>query len=64
MMVQWSKDAGCFVYLCQWGCHDYDFESEHEATEAFLAHECRVEGVVPPTPGQSTEGTVDFEVPC
>ena len=43
MSVRWSQAAGCWEFSCAWGCHDYDFESEHEATEAFLAHECRIE---------------------
>lgn len=40
MSVQWSVPAACYTYTCLFGCHDLDFESEAEATEAFLAHRC------------------------
>ena len=40
MSVQWSREAGCYVYTCLWGCREIDFESEREALDAFLAHRC------------------------
>ena len=41
MTVKFSREAGCWVYLCEYGCYDFDFESEAEATAALRAHECR-----------------------
>lgn len=40
MSVQWSKEAGCYVYTCIFGCLGYDYEGEAEAIEAFLSHRC------------------------
>ena len=43
MSVKWSPTHGSWIFDCLWGCFDFDFESEHEATEAFLSHTCRTE---------------------
>lgn len=40
-IVEFSTSASCWTYLCSWGCHDFDFEGEREATEAFYQHKCR-----------------------
>lgn len=40
VMVEWSRDAGCFVWSCEWGCSGIDCESTAEAVEAYLTHEC------------------------
>lgn len=39
-IVEFSKDAGCWTYLCQWGCQEIDFEGAAEATTAFTKHNC------------------------
>lgn len=41
-MVEFSRDAGCWVYLCPHGCYGYDYESTWEAEQAFNSHQCRV----------------------
>lgn len=47
MQVGWSQDYGSFYWTCIYGCHETDYEGEHEAREAFLAHVCRSAGEVP-----------------
>lgn len=39
-IVEFSKDAGCWTYLCQWGCQEIDFEGAAEATTALTKHNC------------------------
>lgn len=38
--VDFSIEASCWTYRCQWGCFAFDFEGEQEATEALLSHPC------------------------
>lgn len=38
--VQFDQGACCWTYRCLWGCFGFDYESEHEAREAFLGHSC------------------------
>lgn len=40
-MVEFSRDAGCWVWTCVWGCWGMDYEGTAEAEAAFKAHECR-----------------------
>lgn len=46
MHVGWSQDYGSFFYTCIYGCHETDYESSHEAQQAFLSHVCRSAGEV------------------
>lgn len=41
MTVSWSRQAGCYVWVCIYGCSDFDYESEAEAEAAGLLHVCR-----------------------
>ena len=40
MAVKWSHEASCYIWECIWGCSAFDFESEGEAEQDFLYHEC------------------------
>jgi len=40
MNVSFSFLMRCFVWDCMYGCSGFDYESEAEATEAFLTHDC------------------------
>jgi hypothetical protein len=41
MTVQFSREAACFTFTCEWGCWDFDFESAQEAADALAAHQCK-----------------------
>lgn len=41
MAVTYSHDLGSFYWSCIWGCRGYEFPTEIEAEQAFLAHECK-----------------------
>lgn len=38
--VQWSPVSESWEYTCLLGCHGFDYESEAEALDAFLNHDC------------------------
>lgn len=40
MSVQFSTLTSSWTYTCIFGCHEWDFEGEVEAREAFLMHSC------------------------
>jgi hypothetical protein len=41
MTVKFSHLTSSWTFECIYGCYEFDFEGEHEATEAFLAHSCQ-----------------------
>lgn len=43
-LVGWSCDYASYYYTCAFGCHSTDYESRHEAEQAFLSHVCRSAG--------------------
>lgn len=40
-MVEFSVIAECWTYTCEWGCWAYEFETEEEALDALLNHDCQ-----------------------
>ena len=40
MSVQFSYLTRSYEFRCIFGCYEFDFESEQEAREAFLFHNC------------------------
>lgn len=44
-MVRFSKEAGCWVFDCIFGCSGIDYEGEAEANEALFLHDCIVSEV-------------------
>lgn len=40
VMIEWSHDAACYVWSCEWGCSGFDCESRDEAVQAYLSHVC------------------------
>jgi hypothetical protein len=42
--VGWSQVYESFIYDCIYGCREVDFESTHEAEQAFIKHTCRSAG--------------------
>ena len=41
MQVGYSRIYESFEWSCIYGCHSTDYESRHEAEQAFLSHVCR-----------------------
>ena len=41
MHVGYSRIYESFEWSCIYGCHSTDYESRHEAEQAFLSHVCR-----------------------
>lgn len=39
-MIRWSFECESWSYNCDFGCFDYGYKTEAEATEAFLSHDC------------------------
>lgn len=46
-MIHWSPNVNTFVWSCVWGCYGYDFDTEHQAREAFDSHVCVATSVSP-----------------
>lgn len=40
-VVEFSVIAECWTYTCEWGCWAYEFETEEEALDALLNHDCQ-----------------------
>lgn len=39
--IELSHVFGCYIWTCIWGCRAIDFESEDEALQDFLLHDCQ-----------------------